>query len=430
MVPTVRAQTKRMNEAATANAPIITAWNGVLFDKWVDFRALVDDELAIHSDALLRRRPVTEGDRVLDVGCGLGATSRTLADRVGPRGQVAGVDAAPRFVATAKAETPGRFDDRLRFFEADVQVADLGGPYDYVFSRFGTMFFTNPVAAFRNMAAALRPGGQLGFVAWRRRQDNPWLHDAERIVREFLQEPEHTDEPTCGPGPFSLQSADFIRTILAHGDFAEVKVERFDQSIAIGRDLDEAVRFAMSLGPAGEIVRLCGEEGERLRPTIEAKLRGHFASLPRTERGLIQATSSVWLVTAVRAWGSTSGAPVPRRPALPMTPEFCPNARRGGRTVASDTDVPSPITPSLDATAAPSDTSACLKRSMPTICPRSRRWLSPRDKIAAPGRLTAADCQPARALPPIDPPASDERMRNRKLGIVIEAQACGDCAWW
>jgi SAM-dependent methyltransferase len=280
------------------NDETILAWNTVLYDKWIRFRPIFSDGLAAHGDALLERCGPVEGCRVLDVGCGFGDTTQRLGMLVGERGSAVGVDAAERFIEAASLEAARAGSRRTSFFVADVQKQELGGPWDLAYSRFGTMFFANPVAALRNVRRALDPRGRLAMVVWRKREDNEWLHAAELTVRELLEEPEDSDLPTCGPGPFSLASADMLTDVLGHAGFHEIVLERFDAEICIGRDLDEAVAFAMNLGPAGEIVRLCGDEGERMRPRIDAALRERFTDQPRDRLGRILAASSTWLVTA------------------------------------------------------------------------------------------------------------------------------------
>ena len=119
-----------------------------------------------------------------------------------------GVDAAPRFIDTARREAAQAGVANARFLVAAIQACELDGGLDYVFSRFGTMFFANPVVAPRNVLQALVPGGRLCMAWWRRKLDNDWLHRAELVVERSLTRPEATDEPTCGPGPFSMASAD------------------------------------------------------------------------------------------------------------------------------------------------------------------------------------------------------------------------------
>jgi SAM-dependent methyltransferase len=280
------------------NEQTIEAWNGVLFDRFVRYRDIVTTGLGAHGDRALRTHPPRAGDRVLDLGCGFGDTTRRIAELVGPRGRVVGVDAAPRFIDVARREAAQAGLANASFLVADVQVGLPGGGFDYAFSRFGTMFFANPVVALRNVRRALVPGGRLCMVVWRRKLDNEWLHRAERVVERFLTRPDVTDEPTCGPGPFSMASADTTTDLLVRAGFEDISLHRCDLEIAIGADLDHAVEFVMALGPAGELIRLAGSHDEELSSSIVAALREALAGFQRPAESTIRAPASSWVVGA------------------------------------------------------------------------------------------------------------------------------------
>ena len=282
------------------NDVVIEAWNTVLYDKFVRFKHLLVAGLSGHSNEILTRKLYPEGARVLDVGCGFGDSTMRIARSVGPRGAALGVDCAEKFVRAAECEAAAAGVPNAAFFKADVQSDDLRGPYDYAFSRFGTMFFMMPGVALRNIRAALKPGGVLTQIVWRKREDNPWLHDAELKVREIVPVVSHedTNQVHCGPGPFSMSGPDMVSSMLMSAGFIGIAFERFDTDICIGRDLDDAIEFATALGPAGEIIRLAGAEGERLRPTVVSALR---QTLSRYVRGDgVWAPSSTWFITARR----------------------------------------------------------------------------------------------------------------------------------
>jgi ubiquinone/menaquinone biosynthesis C-methylase UbiE len=281
------------------NFEAIEAWNGVLFDKFVRFQHVLTTGLSIHGEEALRRHPPREGSRVLDIGCGFGDTTRHIARLVGARGVASGVDAAARFIEQAARDAEQEGVRNARFFAADVQSEDLRGPYDSAFARFGTMFFSSPVAALRNVRKSLAPGGELVMVVWRKREDNPWLHAAELRVREIVPDERPKDLVTCGPGPFSMSGADMVSDQVQAAGFCEVSFGRYDADICIGRNLDEAVEFAMALGPAGELIRLAGAEGERLRPKLVAALRETLADFSRDDG--VQAPSSTWIIRARNA---------------------------------------------------------------------------------------------------------------------------------
>jgi ubiquinone/menaquinone biosynthesis C-methylase UbiE len=287
-----------MSMSQTVNASTIEAWNGVFFDRFVRFRNIVTTGLSAHGDQGLRLHPPRAGDRALDVGCGFGDTTRQLAELVGPQGEAVGVDAAKRFVDAASREAVGAGVANARFLVADVQACELDGGYDYAFSRFGTMFFANPVVALRNVRRALVPGGRLCMVVWRRKLDNDWLHRAERVVERFLTRPETTAEPTCGPGPFSMASADTTTDVLVRAGFQDISLHRCDIEIVIGADLDEAVEFVMALGPAGELIRIAAIQAGRRRSNIAAALHEALAEFTETDGTGVRAPASTWIIGA------------------------------------------------------------------------------------------------------------------------------------
>jgi SAM-dependent methyltransferase len=280
-----------------ANAEAIEAWDGPLFDRFVKFRHILTTGLGAHGEAALALYPPEMGQRVLDIGCGFGDTTQRIAGLVGAGGEAVGLDAAPRFIETSRAEAAEAGVRNARFIVADPQSAPIEGPFDMAFSRMGTMFFASPVAALRNVRAALVPGGRLVMVVWRRRTDNTWIHRAQQIVEGIVSRPEEYDEPTCGPGPFSMADADTTSEILMHAGFGDVAIHRSDIPIMVGRDLDEAIDLVMSLGPAGEILRLAGDRAAHLHGQVDAELRAGLAEFERDDG--VWAPASTWIVSAV-----------------------------------------------------------------------------------------------------------------------------------
>ena len=286
-----------METVAAANEEAVEAWSGVLFDRWARYRDVLAISIREFSDVafdLCRPQP---GERVLDVGCGLGETTRGLAELVGPTGEVVGIDAGERFVDTAAAEAAEAGVGNVSYMTGDVQVADMGSDFDLAFSRFGTMFFANPVAALRNVRSSLRPGGRLCMVVWRSKLANEWLYRGELVVEKYLERPEETDEPTCGPGPFSMANADTTSDIVTAAGFADVALRRCDISYLMGRDMDQAMEVVMAIGPAGELIRLAKDDAEKIRPQLERELREAYADLERDDG--VWADASTWIVTAV-----------------------------------------------------------------------------------------------------------------------------------
>jgi len=286
-----------METVAAANEEAVEAWSGVLFDRWARYRDVLAVSIHEFSDVafdLCRPQP---GERVLDVGCGLGETTRSLAELVGPTGEAVGIDAGERFVETATAEAAEAGAGNVSYMTGDVQVADMGSGFDLAFSRFGTMFFASPVAALRNVRSSLRPGGRLCMVVWRSKLANEWLYRGELVVEKYLERPEETDEPTCGPGPFSMANADTTSDIVTAAGFTDVSLRRCDISYLMGRDMDQAMEVVMAIGPAGELIRLAKDDAEKIRPQLERELREAYADLEREDG--VWAEASTWIVSGV-----------------------------------------------------------------------------------------------------------------------------------
>jgi len=279
-----------------ANTEATEAWSGPLFETFVKYRSLTTGGLGAHGEAAMAANPPPAGARVLDIGCGFGDTTQQLARRVGTGGSALGVDVSEPFISLAREEAAAGGLDNVEFRVADVQTLELPREFDYAFSRMGIMFFANPVAALRNVRLALRPGASLTAVVWRRKLDNDWVHRAELIVDSYLEHPEETDEPTCGPGPFSMANADTVSEQLKLAGFEEIGLRRSDLPLKIGDDLEQAVEFNMALGPAGEVLRLWGDRVDEIRPEIAARLRETLADFVTPEG--VFAPASTWILTA------------------------------------------------------------------------------------------------------------------------------------
>jgi SAM-dependent methyltransferase len=289
-------------QVATENEEATEAWSGVLFDRFVTYRELIVVGLGSFSETAMKMYPPREGDRVLDIGCGFGDTTQQLAALVGPSGQAVGVDVSEPFIKASIAEAKEAGVDNVDFFAGDVQVMDLGGPYEYAFSRMGVMFFANPVQALRNIRESLRPGGRFVASVWRRKLDNPWLHRAEQVVEQYLEEPDEPEDVRCGPGPFSMANADTVSEQFKIAGFEHPTFTRCDLPFKIGNDLDHAVAYNTAIGPAAELLRICpADEVERLRPKLEQQIREVLEDYNGPD-GVI-ATASTWIISATAPAG-------------------------------------------------------------------------------------------------------------------------------
>ncbi len=272
-------------------------WNDTLADKFDRFREILMNGLSYHSRIPLEKLTVAPGSKVVDVGCGWGDTALALGRKVGPSGFVLGLDCVDQFLEKGRQEAAQEGLEHVQFEAADVERYPFEPVFDLCFSRFGMMFFENPVAAMRNVRRALKPGGELMFIVWRTIDDNPWLGLPKQVVLEFL-EPPGDDARTCGPGPFSMANTEVVSKQLEIAGFEDVAFERIDGPVTVGSSLEDAVRFQLALGPAGEVFREAGDEAEQQRERIEQALRDALA--PYQEPAGVVMPSSSWTITARR----------------------------------------------------------------------------------------------------------------------------------
>jgi ubiquinone/menaquinone biosynthesis C-methylase UbiE len=272
-------------------------WNTVLAPKFIRFRHILVGGLSLHSEAVFPALPVREGDRVLDVGCGFGDTAIKLARLVGPAGEVIGIDCCDAFLDIARDEVEASGLKNIRLMRGDAEVALPTNQFDFVFARFGTMFFANPVAGLRNMRRSLKPGGRMVHIVWRNRADNPWLSMAKDVVARFLPEPGE-DAQSCGPGPFSMANEETVRGMMKAAGYDQIEFRRVDAPVLVGRDVTDAIDFQLAIGPAGEVFREAGAEAEAKRDQIQAALADAINRQKIAADGIVMDSSS-WVVSAI-----------------------------------------------------------------------------------------------------------------------------------
>lgn len=280
------------------NEEAVCAWDTVLYERWKTNRKVFVGALDEVTETLFARFPPPLGGWCIDIGCGFGETTQRLAELVGPEGFVHGNDSSPHFVEDARLEAAEAGVENVSFEVADVQTAQWDPIYDYAFSRMGTQFFAMPVPAMRAIRGALKPGGELHKICWRRKAESPFWAETEQVVQRFLSRPEEYEADTCGPGPFSLGNPDTTRGILEASGFEDIELDRFDFDYYIGKDLEEAVDALTAIGPGAELIRLNGEYGESRRPEIEAALTDYYSDWQRPD-GSVVGRASVWIVSAV-----------------------------------------------------------------------------------------------------------------------------------
>ena len=275
------------------NADQIAYWNGPGGQHWTDRQQTQDILLAPVSDILIDRAKAKAGERIVDVGCGCGATTIAFAQKVGPAGHVFGIDISAPMLARARQIAPAGIP--VDFALADATVYPfVSGSFDLVVSRFGVMFFAKPAISFANMRTALRPSGRLTFACWREPRDNPWLMTPLQAVYKHV--PKLPQLGPEDPGPFSFASEQRVIRILSEAGFSGIEMEPCNLSldVAVGRGLDAAVETALEIGPASRALE--GQPPE-VRAAAANSIREALA--PFATGNAVPLAASIWIVTAL-----------------------------------------------------------------------------------------------------------------------------------
>jgi SAM-dependent methyltransferase len=276
------------------NADQITYWNARAGNTWAAMQKRLDAQIGTIGLKALDVLAVRKGERVIDIGCGCGTTSFEIARRVGASGHVCAIDISKPMLDVARRDAEDNRVGNITFVEADAQDYRFEpASYDALFSRFGVMFFSDPVAAFKNLLGALKPReGRLGFVCWRPLRENPWMLIPVKAAMQHLP-PQEPPDPLA-PGPFAFADAERVKGILAAAGFSEIAVTPHDQKVEMGR-LDDAVEQCTRVGP---LARLLLDYPDAVAPVM-ATLRNTLAE--HISDGVVHMDSAVWIFTARRA---------------------------------------------------------------------------------------------------------------------------------
>lgn len=278
------------------NAEQITYWNDEPGQRWVAAQAALDAQLSALGGRAMDAAHLNDGARVLDVGCGCGATTLELARRVGSAGSVTGVDVSAPMLAQARRAAAAAGVANVRFLNADAQTQVFeADSADVIFSRFGVMFFADPRAAFANLRGALRARGRVAFVCWRSFPENPWVAVPMMAALQHVSLP--PPPPPDAPGPFAFADAERVRAILTGAGFADVHCEAHDETLNVGgaSDLDQVVNFLLEIGPTARALK---EADPQVLPAVTAAVRA--ALEPYHGANGVRMTGAVWVVTAQR----------------------------------------------------------------------------------------------------------------------------------
>src|SRR4051812_46819834 len=274
------------------NADQIAYWNGPAGQRWADRQAAQDILLGPVADILIDRAKPVAGEQVIDIGCGSGVTTIAFARKVVPSGHALGVDISAPMLARARASAPEELP--IDFVQADATVYpfDLAS-FDLLASRFGVMFFADPVLSFANMRTAMKPSGRLAFACWREPRENPWMMAPLQAVYKHV--PKLPPQGPEDPGPFAFASEARVHRILGSAGFTGIAMEACPLSldVAIGGGLDAAVQGSLEIGPASRALE--GQPAE-VRAAAISSIREALAPFAKGQTVLLGA--SIWLVTA------------------------------------------------------------------------------------------------------------------------------------
>ena len=274
----------------TPNLAQSAYWNETVGPTWAQFQAPLDRQLAPLGRAAMAALAPKAGERILDIGCGAGATSLELAAAVAPGGEVLGADISDTLLAVARRRAEGV--SGLGFLQADVQAHPFApASFDAVFSRFGVMFFADPTAAFANLLRALKPGGRLAFVCWRRPEENPIM--TLPMAAALAHVPPLPPPEPGAPGPFAFADPEHVRRILSGAGFAGIDLAPHDEKVG-GGDLDTVVEMALRVGPLGSLLRDHPDKRDVVISDVRKVMAEHLGP------DGVKLGSATWIVTARR----------------------------------------------------------------------------------------------------------------------------------
>jgi SAM-dependent methyltransferase len=259
-------------------------WKGEVGEAWARGAEALDPLLAHFGSAAIDVLQPKVGERILDVGCGAGWTSRELAQRVASRGEVTGIDISPALLAIARSR-----GGNVRYLEQDAATASFDNVFDAVFSRFGVMFFDDPRTAFANLRRAA-PRGRLAFICWRSASDNPAMTYPTAIAKHLLPEPAPANPDA--PGPFAFADRAKVERLLRDSGWRAVAVKPHDSQYTLGPTAEAAVDMVLNIGPLARAVRDAPGTEQAVRAAV------HEAFTKLAPSGPVALPAATWIVTA------------------------------------------------------------------------------------------------------------------------------------
>ncbi|RKT83495.1 Ubiquinone/menaquinone biosynthesis C-methylase UbiE [Saccharopolyspora antimicrobica] len=273
-----------------SNVDQLRAWDGNQGDFWTSRADRFNEGVAAYQDDLLDAARIDRAAKVLDIGCGSGQTTRDVARRA-VDGSVLGVDLSSSMIELARGLAAREELSNVAFEQVDAQVHDFPeAHFDVAISRHGVMFFGDPVAAFANIARAVRPGGRLALLTWQPAERIEWMIKFRTLLAAGRDLPL---PPSTGPSPLSLSEPDVVRELLSTTGFDDVRLHDLAEPMYFGRDVDDACDF-IAEQHAWLLADLAEDEKARAIADLREDLAEH-----QTERGVLY-DSAAWLIEARR----------------------------------------------------------------------------------------------------------------------------------
>jgi SAM-dependent methyltransferase len=278
------------------NADQLEYWNTVAGPRWVGLAGFVEKRVQKVNDLLLTRSAIKPGEKVLEVGCGTGAATVPLAEAVGDTGEVVGIDISEPMLAGARDRISQSGLRNITLLRADAQAHSFEpNLFDLIASRFGVMFFADPVAAFQNLLGAMRPAGRLCFACWAALEENRhWLIPYEVALRH-LGPP--APKPPHAPGPMAFADPEYLRSVLERAGYEGIEIRRETPEI-LGASPREEAEHACIMGPSARLIDE-KQPQESVRELIKQEMTEAFVAYAKGEEMVLPST--IFLVTARRA---------------------------------------------------------------------------------------------------------------------------------
>lgn len=279
-----------------ANEEQATYWTETAGPRWLANEQFLDAAVERFGVAAMEAAEIKPGENVLDVGCGTGTTTIELARRTGTDGRVLGLDISPLLLGRASEKASEADADNVAFLNADAQTATIPDGYDVLFSRFGIMFFDDPVAAFTNLHGATAEGGRLAFMCWRDPLSNAWMSLPTMAAATVLGPPEQPPGAEGGPGPFRYADAGVLKTELEQAGYSDVRVDPFDTTMDMkAEEVSDRLTFILQMGPLGE--KFVESDADVQQRAVQAVLD---ASAQYESGGVRRIPAAAWIVRATK----------------------------------------------------------------------------------------------------------------------------------